>query len=340
MLNNEIEMILSKRPLTTVEMEAVMEFILTKADTHQIAAFLAVLKHRGETVDEVLGMVRTLQRKASLVDLPFPVLDIVGTGGDGANTVNISTGAAILSAACGVPIAKHGNRSVSSRSGSADVLEAMGIHIEVPPHRVCESIRHTNLAFLFAPFYHQSLKQLGATRRGLKFPTAINLLGPLLNPAKAPYSLIGVSSMEALDLISQVVQKDHEKKRTLVFHGNKLDELTPLGPVRAYEIHEGEVIKHTFDPKALGFDLCVLEDLQGGNAEENALILQEVFAGKQNAVADSLIFNAGAALWIFGVARSMQEGIEHAKSIHKQGKALETLNKWKDFSKKLQMDKE
>jgi anthranilate phosphoribosyltransferase len=335
MFINEIDLLLSKRSLTVVEMEAAMEFVMTKADSHQIAVFLAILKQRGETVEEVSGMIKYLERKALSLSLPFPLMDIVGTGGDLANTVNISTGSAILTAACGIPVAKHGNRSVSSRSGSADVLEAMGIHLEVPPDRVAESLQCANLAFLYAPYYHPSLKQFRTPRRGLKFPTVMNLLGPLLNPAKAAFSLIGVASMEVLELISQVVLKDTSKKRTLVFHGCGLDELSPLGPMTAYEIHEGKRIRHQFDPQALGFSPCTLKDLQGEDAAMNAEILQDVFAGKQNAVADSLIFNAGAALWIFGKTKSLQEGIEEAKITHKSGKALDTLNKWKTFSDRL-----
>jgi anthranilate phosphoribosyltransferase len=330
-----IELILSKQSLTMQEMQTAMEFALTGTDPHQIAVFLAILKHRGETVDELLGMKRAIEQRAQLVDISFPVLDIVGTGGDGANTVNISTGAAILTAACGIPIAKHGSRSFSSRSGSADVLEALGIHIEVPPHKVNESLRAANLVFLFAPYYHPGLKHLSAIRRGLKFPTAINLLGPLLNPARAPYSLIGVSSMQALELISQVVQKDQSKKRTLVFHGKGLDELSPLGTVTAYEIQGGKRTKHDLDPQALGFAPCELKDLQGGDAVTNAAILHEVFAGKQSAVADAIVFNAGAALWIFGMAGTIQEGIERAKYYQTKGKGLETLNKWKAFSESL-----
>lgn len=332
MMDNNLNLLIAKQPLTEGEAEAAMEFVLTAANPHQVAAFLAVLKHRGETVAEILGMMKALVKNGRGVDLPFPVLDIVGTGGDFANTVNISTGAAILAAACGIPIAKHGNRSVSSRSGSADVLEALGIKIEVPPEKLSECLKRVNIAFMFAPYYYPSLKQLSIVRNGLKFPTAINMLGPLINPARATYALIGVAKEQALELVSQAVMKDPSKKKTLIFHGCGLDELTPLGPIIAYEVYEGQRIRHEIDPRSLGFAPCALKDLQGGDAQTNATLLKEVFAGQQNAIADSLIFNAGAAIWIFGKASSLQEGITTARDIQKQGKAAETLAKWKIFS--------
>ena len=326
------DLLLSKRSLTVSETETVMDSLLTHSDSHQIAAFLAVLKNRGETVEEIIGMKNALLKRSIPVVLPYPVIDIVGTGGDLANMVNISTGSSFLAAACGIPVAKHGNRSVSSRSGSADVLEAMGVNIEIAPDKVAECLEHANITFMFAPYYNSSLKLLRAARNGLKFPTVINLMGPLLNPSKAAYSLIGVASLDALELISQVVMGDKSKKRTLVFHGCGLDELTPLGPIVAYEVFDGKRIRHDLDPQALGFAPCSLKDLQGGDATENAGLLLDVFAGKQNAVADSLIFNAGAALWIFGISSTLKEGIAKARGVHREGLAMQTLIKLQQFS--------
>lgn len=338
MMNSNLSLLISKRSLTQAESYEAMEFILTQADSHQIAAFLAVLKQRGETVDEILGMVTVLEKKAVPVCLPFPVLDIVGTGGDFANTVNISTGAAILSAACGIPIAKHGNRSVSSRSGSGDVLQALGITLEMPPELLEECLVQTHIGFMFAPYYHPSLKLLSKARHGLRFPTIVNLLGPLLNPAKAAYALIGVASLDALEIISDVVVQEKHRKRTLIFHGCGLDELTPLGKVLAYDVFEGEKRRIELDPQSLGFSSCFLEDLQGGDAHENAALLLDVFSGKQNAIADSLIFNAGAALWIFGKTDSLEEGIALARKVQRTGKAVETLQKWKKFSASMKLE--
>ncbi len=324
-----LRLLLEKQYLSKNQAETVMTLMLEQAHPYQVAAVLSTMKYRGETAEEVAGMVIALAKKARTVDVPYPVLDIVGTGGDGANTVNISTGAAILAAACGIPVAKHGNRSVSSRSGSADVLEALGLEIEIPPDRVKFFLDEMNIAFLYAPYYHSSLEKIGDIRRGLKVSTLFNLLGPLLNPAKAEYALIGVASESALDLISQVVIELGYIRRALVYYGNGLDELTPLGPVEAYEISEGKRVRVTIDPVSLGFTQCKLVDLVGGDATLNASILLEIFAGRPGPIADSLAFTAGAGLYIFGSASTLQNGIERARTVLQKGEALQVLEKWK-----------
>lgn len=331
MLKPYLLQLLDKTILTADDAEAAMRIILKEADPAQIAAFLAILKYRGEAVDEIIGMIRALEDHATSVKLPCPTLDIVGTGGDLAHTVNISTGSAILAAACGVPIAKHGNRSVSSRSGSADVLEALGLQIELSPNMLFKCLSEVNIAFMYAPYYHPSLKNLGKIRRALKFPTLFNLLGPLLNPAKAEYALIGVAQEAFVELVANVLLQLKHIKRALVFHGCGLDELTPLGPITAYHVQEGEIKKIALDPAALGFATCSLEDLQGGDAHLNASILNEAFAGRASAVADALAFNAGAALWIYGRVGTLEEGIQSAKTALAEGKALKLLEKWKNI---------
>jgi len=334
MLKFYLDLLLSKASLTQGEAESAMDAILEGAGPYQIAAFLFALKYRGETAEEVAGMVRSLEKKMIAAEIPYPVLDIVGTGGDLAGTVNISTGSALLAAACGIPIAKHGNRSVSSRSGSADVLEALGIEIEIPKERLNDCLQEANIAFMFAPFYHPSLKKLGPIRKGLKLPTIVNLLGPLLNPARAEYALIGVANSAALEVMARALLLLGNKKRALIFHGSGLDELTPLGPIIGYAIEGGEMERIEIDPVALGFFPCSLQDLQGGDAQENASLLLEAFSGKEGAIADALVFNAGAAVWIFGRAASLEEGIQIARKTLKAGKALEVLNKWRQFSEK------
>ena len=334
MLKHYLQLLLSAQHLKQEEAEAAMQIILEGADPHQTAAFLAILKYRGETAEEVAGMVRALQKKALPVEPPFSVLDIVGTGGDLANSVNISTGSALLAAACGIPIAKHGNRSVSSRCGSADVLEALGLAIKVPPRSVRHSLEEVNIAFMYAPYYHPCLKSVAPIRKGLKLPTVFNILGPLLNPAQAEYALIGVPNESTLELISKAILLLGNKKRALVFHGCGLDELTSLGPIKACAIHKGRVSRLDIDPAALGFPPCSLEDLRGGDAPLNASILQEVFAGRQGPVADALILNAGAAVWIFERASSLLEGVQVARAALQEGKALDLLEKWKKFQTK------
>jgi anthranilate phosphoribosyltransferase len=340
MLKDYLQLLMSKPSLTQKEAEAAMRIMVEDADPHQIAAFLAILKYRGESPEEVAGMAIALQNKALPVKLPFPVMDIVGTGGDLANTVNISTGSAILAAACGIPIAKHGNRSVSSRSGSADVLEAFDIDIETTPEQIMECLQKTGIGFMYAPAYHPSLKRISPVRRGLKLPTVFNILGPLLNPAKAEYALIGVADLPTLELMSHVIlQLGHHRKRTFLFHGSGLDELTPLGKVIAYDIHKGQRSRLEIDPASLGFSLCSLKDLQGGDAQLNASLLKGAFSGRQGAIADALIFTAGAAIWIFDQAPSLQEGIHVARKVLQEGKALEVLQNWIMLSKQLKLQR-
>jgi anthranilate phosphoribosyltransferase len=317
-----IEQFFTKLVLSKEEAAKAMEYILDEADPHQVAAILALLKFRGETSEEISGMVETLLKRATPLHFTHPVMDIVGTGGDMAHTVNISTGSAILAAACGIPIAKHGNRSVSSQSGSADVIEAFGIAIDTDPH---QAMARANIAFLFAPDYHPSFKKLRAVRKGLKVPTLFNLLGPLLNPARVEYALIGVAQEATLSLMAQAAT---HLKRGFIFHGCGLDEITPLGVIQGYLIDQGIQPFH-IDPLEFGFRRCSLKELQGGGAVLNATLLMEVFKGERNPLADSLVLNAGIALWIFEKVKTIGEGIEIAKNVQQQGKALEVLEKWK-----------
>lgn len=337
MLQTYLQSIMNQSHLTYDEAESVTNLMLNGADPHQIAAFLAVLKYRGETPTEVAGMISALQKQATPVNLPFPALDIVGTGGDLANTVNISTGSAILAAACGIPIAKHGNRSVSSQSGSADVLEALGIEIEMSPEELLSCVQEVGIGFMFAPIYHPSLKKLAPIRKGMKFPSVFNILGPLLNPANTEYALIGVSNEPILELMSEVCLKFKNTKRTFLFHGSGLDELTTLGKVVGYDIQQGKKTRLEIDPTSLGFNSCKIEDLKGGNSKLNACILKKAFMGQQSAIADALIFNAGAAMWVFGNAATLEEGIHSARKTLMEGEALRVLAQWAAFSQQLKL---
>jgi anthranilate phosphoribosyltransferase len=334
-----LQMLKEKPHLTKLEAEEAMDFILDEADSHQIAAFLAILKYRGESACEVAGMVKALQKRAVPVKLSFSVLDIVGTGGDLANTVNISTGSSILAAACGIPIAKHGNRSVSSQSGSADVLENFGVDLEASSEEIGDYIREVGIGFMYAPAFHPSLKKLSPIRKALRLPTIFNILGPLLNPAKVEYALIGVANESMLEVISQVAFQLENIKRAFVFHGSGLDELTTMGKIVGYHIHNGQMNRLEIDPASFGFSKCTLKELQGGDAQLNASILKEVFAGKQCAIADALILNAGAAIWIFGQTASLAEGIQVAREALQEGKALKVLDKWINLSNKLKGNK-
>jgi anthranilate phosphoribosyltransferase len=337
MLSHYLHLLNAHTDLKKEQAEDAMNLLLETEDSEQIKLFLTALKEKGETSQEVIGMMEALQKKAFSLSIPCPTLDIVGTGGDLASTVNISTGSAILAAACGIPVTKLGNRSASSRSGSADVLESLGINLETAPEDIENHLNHVGIAFLFAAYYYPALKRLRTIRKELKFHTVFNLLGPLLNPANAQYSLIGVANEEALELLSKVLVELGNKKRVLVFYGTGpngiiLDELTPLGPIIAYDIHNGQRKRIEIDPLSLGLPPCSLADLQGGDSAMNSSILENVFKGKEGSIADTLVLNAATALWIFEKVSSIQEGISIARAALKEGKALRLLEKWKLLS--------
>lgn len=329
MLDDYLKLLMAKSTLARHEAEKAMHRILENPGSYQVAAFLAILKHRGETAEEVAGMLDALQKKSMRVSLTYPVLDIVGTGGDHANTVNISTGSAIVAAACGVPVAKHGNRSVSSQSGSADVLESLGINIEIAPEKIDQSLQAANIAFMYAPYYNASMKLLGPVRKGLKLATAFNMLGPLLNPAQAEYAVIGSATNEMMELMSKVVLELGYIKRAFVFFGCGVDELTPLGKAIGYEIKDGHRKRVELDPQAFGFKPCTLQDLRGGDAALNASLLTKVFAGEKSPIADALAFTAGVGLMVFNRTETIAEGIQIAQQALKEGRALQVLDKWK-----------
>ena len=276
------------------------------------------------TADEIFDAVKALQANMLAVNIDTPVLDIVGTGGDKANTVNISTGASLLAASCGVKIAKHGNRSISSQCGSADVLEALDIPITMTPQQVADSINQTGFGFCFAPIFHPAFAKFKAIRRELGVPTCFNLLGPLLNPAQAEYLMIGVFAENLLDLMADVLVKLNIK-HALVFHGSGLDELSCIGPVKVIEVKAQQ--KHSFvlDPQQLGFAKCSLQDLQGGAPQQNAELLKQALQEGTGSIADTLILNAAVAIYIYGQAPSIEAAIPIVKASIKNGKVTKIL---------------
>ena len=325
MLKKYIEKLINRENLTISEAEAAIEVILNGADPHQIAAFLVLLRAKKETADEILGIVKGMQKRMIELNISLPVLDIVGTGGDGANTINISTGAAILAASCGVKIAKHGNRAVSSQCGSADVLEALGVNINLSPAKIAQCIEKVGIGFCFAPNFHPAMKVIRDIRKNLSVPTCFNILGPLLNPARAKYLLIGVFNEELMNLMAEVILNIGIKK-ALVFCGNGLDELSCVGCAKVLEVTPSGIKSLILDPEVFGLARCTVEDLKGGTAKENAAILQDVFKGKIGPVANTLIFNAAVALYTCGIAISIEQAILHVKKSINDGKALELLN--------------
>lgn len=327
MLNELLEKLIEKKDLTQQESKTALEEILNNCDSPQTAAFLVLMRAKGETIEELTGVIQAMRSKMVPVNAGMPVLDIVGTGGDKSHTVNISTGSSILAASCGVKIAKHGNRSVSSLCGSADVLESLGIQIDLSAQQVAESIQNNGIGFMFAPNFHPAMMALRGIRKKLQVRTLFNLIGPLLNPAGAQHQMIGVFSEDLVELFAKLLQR-LGTKRSLVFHGNGLDELSCIGPAKALEVTQEAIRPLVLDPRELGFAPCTVADLKGGNAEANAQLLLDAFEGKEGAIADTLAFNAGVAAQIYGIAKTYEEGIALAKKSLKEGAARELLTKW------------
>ena len=316
------------------ETEEALEAMLVGADATQAAAFLCLLRAKGETAQEVAGMARGMRNNALRVDAGDDVLDIVGTGGDGVGTVNISTGACIIAAGAGAKVAKHGNRSVSSLCGSADVLEELGVAVDLSPESVSRCVNEVGMGFMFAPRFHPAMKTVVPIRRSLKVRTVFNILGPMLNPAMAPYALVGVFSEDLVELMADSLF-ELGTTRSLVVHQAGLDELTTMAPADVTEVTKAGIRKYTIDPAELGLPKCTIEDLIGGTKQVNAQMLRDVMGGEKGPVADNLNLNAGVALAAAERAATIAEGVAMAKEAQESGKAGEVLDKWIALSSEL-----
>ena len=304
------------------------------------AALLIALRVKGETADEVRGFATAMRELARPVDLSvdskagdLKAVDIVGTGGDGSGSVNISTGTALLAAACGLPVVKHGNRSVSSRSGSADVLEMLGIPLPDGPDAAADCVADCGFTFLFAPFFHPAMKAIAPVRGALGVRTVFNILGPLTNPAKPPFHVIGAFDLPTARLMADTLV-GMPIERAFVVHGEPgWDEPTPVGRFTLFDVQPGEVIEEHRDPLDYGLVRCTPEDLAGGDAEFNARALESVFAGEdQGAHRDALLLGAGLALEVSGKATDLNDGIAQARSALDKGAAQEVLVKLRAFA--------
>lgn len=314
--------------LTALQASSAMELIATgQATDAQVAAVLTALRMKGETADEITGFVRELQRHAVTIrpDVRGRLVDTCGTGGDGARTFNISTAAALVAAGAGVPVVKHGNRSVSSSSGSADVLEALGVRLELPPERVRAIVEETGIAFLFAPAFHPALRYAAAARRDLGFPTVFNLIGPLMNPAGASARLCGVYSPALITRFATTLMA-LGTEHAMVVHGHGLDEITVCGPTTVAEIDTGTVRHYTIDPREYGIPLAPLSDLAGQSPQKNASIIRNILSGEKGAARNVVVLNAGAAIYLGGEAPDLAHGIERANEAIDTGAATERLD--------------
>ena len=298
----------------------------------QLAAFLMALRVRGETVDEIIGGARVLRNRVLSLDAPAGAVDTCGTGGDGIGTYNISTAAAIVTAAAGSIVAKHGNRSVSSKSGSADVLKALGANfdIEVKDHE--ESLERFGFTFMFAPAHHHAMKHVAPVRSALKLRTIFNLIGPLSNPAKTKHQILGVYDKRWLRPMAEVLQalgSDH----VWVVHGEDgLDELTVTGKTLVAELKDGIITEFEISPGDAGLPVSSLESLKGGEAEENAFAITALLDGEASSYRDIVVLNSAAALLVTGVAADLADGAERAATAIDSGKAKTLLADWISFT--------
>jgi len=304
-------------------MGAVMDGEATAA---QLAALLMGLRMRGETVDELAGFAAAMRQRVVKVEAPEGAIDVVGTGGDGSGTFNISTTAALVAAAAGVPVAKHGNRAITSRAGSADVLDALGIRIDHDAASAGGALREIGFAFLFAPNFHPAMKHAGPTRREIGVRTAFNLLGPLTNPAGTRRQLLGVADPGAAARMAEVVLR-LGTDRTFVIHGDGVDELPLDGSGVAYIVADDVIERHVIDAAALGFKRAATARLSGGTPAENARMTESVLQGEPGIRRDVVLLNAGAALLVAGVVGQLEDGIERAALTIDAGLGTELLER-------------
>jgi anthranilate phosphoribosyltransferase len=319
---------------------AMNEIMDGAATPSQIAGFAVALRAKGETAPEMAGLARAMLSHATPLSLPGPVTDLVGTGGDGSHTVNISTMATIVAAAAGIPMAKHGNRAASSSCGTADVLETLGVVIDLRPAATEEIFAETGIAFLFAALYHPSYRHAAPTRKELGVPTAFNYLGPLTNPARPASAAVGVADPLMCPVLAEVLAG--RGNTALVFHGGGLDELTTTGPSSVWVVTEGAVSRTTLDPASLGLPPATVEDLRGGDATFNAAVVRSVLAGDKGPVRDIVLLNAAAAITASAgidgpdaLGAAMEAGLRRAAEAVDSGAAAALLTRWTQATQRL-----
>lgn len=332
-----LEKLVNRENLTVDEAEYLMEGIINDIySPEKTAALLTALRMKGETVDEITAFSRVMRRFCTGIAFTAgePLLDTCGTGGDGCCTFNISTTVAFIASACGIKVAKHGNRAASSRCGSADLCEALGITIALSPEAAAESLEKTGFCFLFAREYHRAMSRIAPIRKELAIRTVFNLLGPLTNPAKATHQIIGLFSPRLLETIAHVV-RGLGIQRAVVVHGDGTDEFTVTGPTHYTELRDGLVSSHTVGPEDFGLLPARKEALRGGDSHRNAEIVREIFSGKRGPRRDIVLLNAGAALYVAERAETIQEGVRLASRCIDDGRAAKKLDEIIEFSKGL-----
>lgn len=339
MIKEAIVKLVNKEDLTYQEAYTVMNEIMSGQTTPtQNAAFLAALSTksaRAETIDEITGCAAAMREHATKVQTSFEVFDIVGTGGDNSHSFNISTISAIVAASGGVKVAKHGNRAASSKCGTADCLEALGVNISLSPDVCRQLLEEVGICFLFAQKYHTSMKHVAPIRKELGFRTVFNILGPLTNPASPNFQLLGVYDDYLLEPLAQVLVNLGIRRGMVVYGMDKLDEISLSAPTRICEIKDGWFKSYTITPEEFGFERCKKSDLEGGTPAENAQTARAILEGQKGHKRNAVLLNAGGALYICKKAESIKEGIALAASLIDSGKAKETLERFIEMSNSL-----
>ncbi len=333
MIKEAIAKLIKKQDLSREEAAAVMTEIMEgQASAAQLGAFLTALNMKGETGDEIAGLAEIMRAKALRVTTDGPALDIVGTGGDGLNTFNISTAAALVAAGAGVRIAKHGNRAATGKCGSADVLEKLGVKIDLTPIQVSDCIRQTGIGFMFAPIFHPAMKYAAGPRREIGVRTVFNILGPLTNPAHAEYQVLGVPNPELAAKIVSALSHLGMRHALVVYGLNGMDEISVEGKSVYYEIKSQQVNKVEITPESLGLNRWPIESIQGGTPEENAEMIRQVMQGARGPHRDVVLLNAAAGLLAAEKVVSLQDGLKMAEEVIDSRKAARKLKELVEFT--------
>lgn len=329
MIKEAISTLTQGTALKSEMMTQVMNEIMTgEATDAQKAAFLTALAIKGETIEEITAAGKVMREKCTVFHNDKDVLEIVGTGGDGSNTFNISTMASLVTSAAGYPVAKHGNRAASSKCGTADCLEALGVKIDADVTRSEEILQEMNLCFLFAQKYHTAMRFVGAVRKEIGIRTIFNILGPISNPAGATQMLLGVFSEELVEPLAHVLSNLGVKDAMVVYGTDSMDEISLSAPTKVCEVRNGEFSSYTITPEQFGFTTCKKEELVGGEPEENAKIAREILEGVQGPRFDAVVLNAGAAMYVADRNITMEKAIARARKIIISGRAKEQMEKF------------
>ena len=329
MIKEAIAQLVKREDLTSEVMEQVMEEIMTgEATDAQKASFLTALSMKGETIDEITASAAGMRAHCIKLLHDLDVLEIVGTGGDGSNTINISTLSSVVVSAAGIPVAKHGNRAASSKCGTADCLEALGVKIDCAPARSAQILKDINLCFLFAQKYHPAMRFVGAVRKEMGIRTLFNVLGPLANPAGATMQLFGVYSEELVEPLAHVLRNLGVKRAMVVYGRDSMDEISLSAETKVCEFKNDEFKSYVIKPEDLGLTRCNKEDLVGGTPQENAAIVNDILGGAKGPKTDVVLLNAGAAIYLASDGITLKDGIEKAREIIVSGKAKKQLKEF------------